>query len=153
MFLKYVFILTVVFTCGNPVPHNYIQINKFDAGNNDNYLKVNNVKTLKQILIENLIATSDNLKYILNLERTDDIENDDIDTSATFDDKVPSLDNSMKYKRQVMPGSGNSQVVLGTFQAMMRPMSVGDMPGLGSIGGQSQSEDVNQDNTEAKTND
>lgn len=101
----------------------------------------------------NLIETSDNLKTILNMEREnvpilseDDFKKNNNQKENSFDSQsLLSENNDYKQKmedtqpkkvnkRQIGGGDSKTQVVVGTFQAIMRPASV---PGLGG-GGQSE---------------
>ncbi|KAJ2942922.1 hypothetical protein O0L34_g15112 [Tuta absoluta] len=159
MFLKVFTILSSIIIVINSshIPHQFLQINKFNVNSQENYLRID---AFKQFLIENLISTSDSLKSILNAEResskeenskrnydvarpvNEDLfeyfENLDEDLAGENENKGdihPSWKKSLKFKRQALPSTGDSQIVMGTFQAMMRPMSV---PSLPSLGGQSQ---------------
>lgn len=185
-----IFVFSLAFFIGinaNLIPNNFVQINKFALTNDEFNVKINKFEYLKSILINNLIVTSDNLKTILNLERTNEqpkeylLNEHSIDIQSilsednfnkntnqhenSFDlqsplnesnfnkDKQEMQDHKKLNKRQIGGGGdSNSQVVLGTFQAIMRPMS---MPGLGSLGGggqsvQSQNENVEESQADKK---
>lgn len=168
----------------NLIPNDFIQINKFALTNDELSIKLNKFESLKNILINNFIVTSDNLKAILNFEREneqpkdvqslsnkhsleDDFNNNNDQNENSFD--LPSLlsesnFNDVKQKMEnVQPkkfdkrqiggeggGDGNSQVVLGTFQAIMRPMS---MPGLGNLASGGQSVQNQNENVEESQDD
>lgn len=126
------------------------------------------------------MLTSDNLKIILNMERSerdekpnaqktfvlpDNLEKN-IETEITsgpktlknkdnFEDNLrgdnflnsnsgsqePNMQEPTRLlKRQISDEGGNTQMVLGTFQAMMRPMSMSNLPSLPG----SQSSDLEQ---------
>lgn len=69
----FVFLLTIfVGINSNLIPNNFVQINKFALTNDEFNIKINKFESLKNILINNLIATSDSLKTILSLERDDE---------------------------------------------------------------------------------
>lgn len=138
----------------NPLTN--VQINKVDVFQPPDRIAM---ERYKNILIKNLIVTTDNLKLFLNMERS---ENYLTETNENSKNYLPDYDftdseerltkdqnwrmekaiqstadpgfQKMMIKRQIggLGGAGgDTQVVLGTFQAMMRPMSTGDVPGLG----------------------
>lgn len=178
MYPTFVFFLTIfVGIDSTSVPNSFIQINKFALNNDEFHFELNKFESIKNILINNLITTSDSLKAIQSLERGNEkpkieqslpnpnsmdilprLHEDDLkiiknQNENSFDLQSFSEANNFKdykqnmedrkniedlkniNKRQIGGGGGdNSQVVLGTFQAIMRPM-----PGLGSLGGGGQS--------------
>lgn len=162
------------------IPNNFVQINKFAVTNDELNFKVNKFGSLKNILINNFIVTSDNLKAILKLEdeneqlrdtrsfdlsneydfKKDNIQNENsfdlqsLLSESNFNDPEPQM-KDIQYKkvnkRQIGGGGdSNSQVVLGTFQAIMRPMS---MPGLGNLGNGEQSVQNQNENVEKSQDD
>lgn len=185
------FIAIFVGIDANLIPNNFVQINKFALANDELSVKVNKFESLKNILINNFIVTSDNLKAILNFEREneqpkdvqslsnknsldiqsllkeDDFNNNNDQNENSFDlqsllsesnlngvkQKMEDVQPKKFSKRQIGGGGGddgNSQVVLGTFQAIMRPMS---MPGLGNLGNGGQSVQNQNENVEESQDD
>lgn len=188
MCLTFAFVFTI-FTGinANLIPNNFIEINQFALTNDEFNIKINKLESLKNILIQNLIVTSDNLKSILNLESenkqskdTRSLSNEnslDIQTLLSEDDfeknnnrnenpfNSQSLlgESTFNYDKQTMEdeqpknlnkrqigggGDSNSQVVLGTFQAIMRPV-----PGLGGLTGGGQSVQSQNENVSASQDD
>lgn len=150
------FLLLISIINANPLP-NLVQINQFDVFQQQT--ERNQIELYKKVLIKNFIVTSDNLKLLLNMERSGNViteskekprslymsNNDFTDSEETLtedqnwrmDQDMQPMDSSfqkMKGKRQIdgLEGAGgDTQVVMGTFQAMMRPMSTRYIPGLG----------------------
>lgn len=168
MLLKYFILLTTFHRIHNsPLPNNFVQINKFHVGNDENNIEINQIETFKSMLIDNLIATSDNLKYILNMEQDGRIDEEryykkrfvnenDEDTQTPLKEmsrfgevRTSPKENSKLVKRQAGSVAGDTQMVLGTFQAMMRPMSMSDVPIIGGIMNNSAKENQNEDLPEA----
>lgn len=165
MYFKYLFVVFPLIYA-SPAPETFVQINKYDFSKRNHF---NQLQVIKNILLEDLMLTSDNLKVILNMEQAengekkidlkpslipdyDDISDEEVLKNQAFkEDLEKSLDaknqqneylhqkpqelsmlqpSRLLLKRQVGDSGGNTQMVLGTFQAMMRPMSISDLPSL-----------------------
>ncbi|KAI5635659.1 7tm chemosensory receptor domain-containing protein [Phthorimaea operculella] len=74
------------------------------------------------------MVNEDLFKYFKNLDADLAGENE---INDDIGDIQPPWKKSSKFKRQALPSTGDSQIVLGTFQAMMRPMSAPSLPSLG----------------------
>lgn len=171
------------------IPNNFVQINKFALTNDEFNVNLNNFEYLKNILMNNLIVTSDNLKTILNLERKDKqskntkfLQNENSlgiqtlfsknyfknnnqnelsnwqsflsdNNSNNGEQKIEDQPKTINKRQIGGEGDRNSQVVVGTFQAIMKPMTLSGLNSLGSVGQllQTQNENVKQSQGDEKS--
>lgn len=151
------FLLFISTIYAYPLPN--VQINNVYQQQTDKIA----MELYKNILIKNLIVTSDNLKLYLNMERSNNFETNEIssylpdyditDSNELLSEKLKSDTSFQKMTKRQIGGlggaGGDTQVVLGTFQAMMRPMSTSDIPGLGQNSA-TQTSEVKENSTTQK---
>lgn len=169
MLIKF-FLLIISMVYAKPITN--VQINNFEVFQQFDRIVM---EYYKNILIKNLIVTSDNLKLFLNMESsesyltnekhnnyeseydlTDSEEAIHKDQRWRMENPIQPIDSSLQkiIKRQIggLEGAGgDTQVVLGTFQAMLRPMSTSDILGQNSATQNSETENSVQQ-SEVKKN-
>lgn len=138
------FLLLISTISAQPVP-DFVKINKVDFTQLQNK---NSLELYKNQLVKNLIVTSDNLVLFINTERDSNFETEALESPKSFlsdeftemrlleDENFLDLEDPerVKTKRQIGGGGGDTQMVMGTFQAMMRPMSLEALPTLPGSG-------------------